>query len=95
MERNFMFRDPFNPPPDPASDFLGYFTAADKQTTCGNCHVGEQADWIQTKHAAAWEDLQGSGGAQPSCEGCHSVNSTRHWEAGDSILMDQGSMLSD
>jgi Cytochrome c554 and c-prime len=68
-------RPPFNPPPDAASGFLGYYTAADNQTTCGNCHVGQQADWVQTKHASAWGDLQASGGAQPFCTGCHSVNS--------------------
>ncbi|MEP7325396.1 MAG: multiheme c-type cytochrome [Gemmatimonadota bacterium] len=71
----FRDRDPFNPPPDAASGFLGYFTASTKQTTCGNCHVGQQGDWVQTKHADAWEDLQASGGAQTFCEGCHTVNS--------------------
>lgn len=71
----FRDRDPFNPPPDAASGFLGYFTASDRQTTCGNCHVGQQDDWIQTKHADAWSDLQASGASQSFCEGCHSVNS--------------------
>ncbi len=51
-------RPPFNPPPDANSGFLGYFTAAERQTTCGNCHVGQQADWIQTLHATAWDTLQ-------------------------------------
>jgi Cytochrome c554 and c-prime len=68
-------RAPFNPPPDAASGFLGYYTVADQQTTCGNCHVGQQGDWIGTKHATAWGDLQASGHASASCEGCHSVNS--------------------
>lgn len=68
-------RAPFNPPPDAASGFLGYYTAATQQTTCGNCHVGQQGDWINTKHATAWGDLQASGFAGPSCSGCHSVNS--------------------
>jgi len=66
-------RPPFNPPPDSTSGFLGYFTVATQQTTCGNCHVGVQAKWINTKHASAWVDLQGSGHASPSCYGCHSV----------------------
>ncbi|MEO8636213.1 MAG: multiheme c-type cytochrome [Gemmatimonadales bacterium] len=71
----FRDRPPFNDPPDAASGFLGYFTTADQQTTCGNCHVGQQGDWVQTKHATAWGDLQASGFANASCEGCHSVNS--------------------
>lgn len=68
-------RPPFNQPPDQASGFLGYYTPADRQTTCGNCHVGQQADWSRTKHSTAWGDLQASGFAQSTCEGCHSVNS--------------------
>ncbi len=69
-----VFRPPFNPPPDAAGNFLGYFTSSDKQTTCGNCHVNHQAIWKTTKHASAWEDLQNSGHAQPFCNNCHSVN---------------------
>jgi len=68
-------RPPFNPPPDAASGFLGYFTVAERQTTCGNCHVGQQADWVQTLHASAWDTLQANPAAQASCEGCHTVNS--------------------
>jgi hypothetical protein len=47
-----------------------------KQTTCGNCHVGQQADWIQTGHAQAWDDLQASPDNDATCEGakCHTVN---------------------
>ena len=73
---DIVYRDrvPFNPPPDAGSGFLGYFTASTKQTTCGNCHVGQQADWVQTLHANAWDTLQANAGAQPSCEGCHTVN---------------------
>lgn len=67
-------RPPFNPPPDSTSGFLGYFTVSTQQTTCGNCHVGVQADWINTKHASAWADLTGSGHASSSCYGCHSVS---------------------
>lgn len=67
-------REPFNPPPDAALGFLGYFTVGTKQTTCGNCHVEKQADWAATKHAGAWADLQASGHAAASCEGCHSVS---------------------
>jgi len=70
-------RPPFNPPPDgEASGFLGFFTVDTKQTTCGNCHVGQQADWIQTGHAQAWDDLQASPDNNSTCEGakCHTVN---------------------
>jgi Cytochrome c554 and c-prime/Doubled CXXCH motif (Paired_CXXCH_1) len=71
----FRDRPPFNPPADAASGFLGYFTVDSQQTTCGNCHVGQQADWIQTKHASAWADLQNTGFAQPFCSTCHTVTS--------------------
>jgi hypothetical protein len=76
-------RPPFNPPPDAASGFLGYYTVADGQTTCGNCHVGQQMDWIQTKHADAWADLQANPGAQAFCEGCHTVNARGNQPSAD------------
>jgi predicted CXXCH cytochrome family protein len=68
-------RPPFNPPPDAASGFLGYFTAADQQTNCGNCHVKHQAEWELTKHAQAWATLEALPIAdKSSCVGCHTVN---------------------
>jgi predicted CXXCH cytochrome family protein len=69
----YVDREPFNPPPDAAAGFLGYYTPGEQQTTCGNCHAGEQAAWVQTAHASAWEDLQNSGSAQAFCSGCHSL----------------------
>jgi hypothetical protein len=42
-ETVYQDRPPFNPPPDKPG-YLGYYTAAEQQTTCGNCHVGEQVD---------------------------------------------------
>ena len=62
-DEEIVYRDKptFNPPPDSVNGFLGYFTASTKQTTCGNCHVGTQGDWVNTKHAQAWSDLQLSG----------------------------------
>ncbi len=71
-----VYRDrlPFNAPPDGAS-FLGYFSEPDRQTSCGNCHVGQQQDWVQTAHATAWNTLQANPNAQPACEVCHTVNS--------------------
>lgn len=75
-------RELFNPPKDTTSGFLGYFNVADKQTTCGNCHVTFQGQWIQTKHAHAAADLEGSGHAQSFCWGCHAVS-----ELGNSVTV--------
>lgn len=67
-------RPPFNPPPDAASGFLGYFDAATQQTNCGNCHVEHQADWEGTKHSEAWANLQAVPGDKSSCVVCHTVS---------------------
>lgn len=67
-------REPFNAPPDQASGLLGYYTVATKQTTCGNCHVGHQADWKQTHHASAKATLASNSHANASCYTCHSVD---------------------
>jgi predicted CXXCH cytochrome family protein len=73
-EIQYVEKPAFNPPPDAAAGYLGYYTPADKQTTCGNCHADYQASWVNTKHAVAWADLQASGHAQQMCEGCHAVS---------------------
>jgi len=75
-DEKIVYRDrpPFNPPADTANGFLGYFTVSTKQTTCGNCHVGVQAQWKTTAHAGAWSDLQASGHATGSCSNCHTVS---------------------
>jgi predicted CXXCH cytochrome family protein len=70
----FRDREPFNPPPDTASGFLGYFDVASKQTSCGNCHVDHQRRWRQTAHAGAWGTLVASGQQQTYCNSCHSVS---------------------
>jgi predicted CXXCH cytochrome family protein len=70
----YVERPPFNPPPDSATGFLGYYTAAEGFTTCGNCHADEQASWHETAHAEAWEGLQGSGHAASYCEPCHTIS---------------------
>jgi predicted CXXCH cytochrome family protein len=72
-DERIVYQRPINPPPDAVNGFLGYFTASTKLTTCGNCHVGVQAEWRQTKHADAWDDLQNSGRATAACNSCHSV----------------------
>jgi predicted CXXCH cytochrome family protein len=64
----------FAPPPAAAANFIGYFDEANKQTVCGSCHVDFQTRWAGTKHASAWSDLQGSGGAAGACEACHTVS---------------------
>lgn len=64
----------FNPPLDEVSGFLGYFDPSVKQTTCGNCHVGKQAEWLGTKHANGWADMQASGHASATCDPCHTTN---------------------
>lgn len=72
----FESRDPLQPPPGTAAGFLGYSSgsASSGMTVCGNCHVGTDAAWAGTAHAGAWQTLVESGHAQPSCEGCHTVN---------------------
>jgi len=65
-------RPPFNPPPD--NTFLGFFDVAESQTTCGNCHVLHQRDWVNTKHASAISELVGNADATPACYQCHTVS---------------------
>lgn len=70
-----VFRDraPFNPPPDAASGFLGYYDAGAKQTTCGNCHSGLQAKWVTSAHASAHATLEASPAKAATCYSCHTV----------------------
>ena len=71
----FRTREPFNPPADSINGFLGYYTIDSKTTTCGNCHVGQQATWKLTKHASAWAGLVGVVPNPPAvCKNCHSVS---------------------
>ena len=68
-------REPFNAPPDAASGLLGYYKVSTKQTSCGNCHVGHQSRWVQTKHALAHKTLKDLNTAPTAtCWGCHTVN---------------------
>jgi hypothetical protein len=67
-------REPFNAPPDAASGLLGYYNVSTKQTTCGNCHVGHQTRWEETKHAMAHQTLKNINTAPTAtCWGCHTV----------------------
>ncbi len=69
-------REPFNPAPDAASGMLGYYTVASKQTTCGNCHTGQQTKWADTRHADAYQTLKAlpAATAQAFCFTCHTVS---------------------
>ena len=81
-DEKIVYREPVNPPPDANSGFLGYFTATDKQTTCGNCHVGHQRAWLNTAHADAYATLANSGRAQTFCYSCHTVSDKGNATAG-------------
>jgi len=76
VDKEIVYRDRvlFEDPPSTALGMLGYSDEASKLTVCGNCHVDAQTNWAGTAHAGAWETLQGSGHAQATCEGCHTVN---------------------
>lgn len=83
-------REPFNPPPAGAGSFLGYYDAAAKQTTCGNCHVDYQAKWAGTHHARAYQTLNASTAKATPCYSCHTVtgkgNATTAITAGHDVV---------
>ena len=85
-EEDVVFRDRvlFDDPPAGAGEFLGFSDIDANETVCGNCHVGQQAEWILTGHADAWETLETSGHAQEFCEGCHTVNERGNATEGES-----------
>ncbi|MEX2177137.1 MAG: cytochrome c3 family protein [Gemmatimonadaceae bacterium] len=74
-DEKIVFRDraPFNQPDAAAAGFLGYYDAATKQTTCGNCHAGFQGSWQGTAHASAYTTLNSSTAAADFCYACHTV----------------------
>ncbi len=82
-EKIYTDRPVYDDPPSAAGGFLGYSNAEAKLTICGSCHVGRQAQWKQTAHYSAWEDLQGSGHAAEFCENCHTVSELGNNETGD------------
>jgi cytochrome c peroxidase len=75
----------FTQPAAAAASFVGYSRTADKQTTCGNCHVDQQTTWSQTAHSKAWADLQASGHSTSACEACHSVSKLGNGTSKDSV----------
>lgn len=76
VDEKIVYRDGpnFASPPAAAASFLGYSDEANKVTVCGNCHVGQQAKWKETKHASAFSTLEKSGSMQGLCQACHTVN---------------------
>lgn len=85
-ETVFVDRPFFDDPPAEASGFLGYGTEDARLasfTVCGNCHIGSQSEWETTAHSDAWATLQGSGGAQEFCEGCHTISERGNAAEGD------------
>jgi hypothetical protein len=81
-DEKIVFREPVNPPPDANSGFLGYFSASDKQTTCGNCHVLHDEDWSKTAHANAYSLLPSNPDATAACYTCHTVSDKGNATAG-------------
>lgn len=76
VDEKIVYRDGpnFAAPPAAAASFLGYSDEANKVTVCGNCHVGQQAKWKETKHASAFATLEKSGSMQGLCQACHTVS---------------------
>ncbi len=66
-------RAPFNSPKDATTGFLGYYNVSTKQTTCGNCHAGQQATWKTTKHASAYANYNAGTTKDPACLSCHTL----------------------
>ena len=81
-DEKIVFREPVNPPPDANSGFLGYFSASDKQSTCGNCHVLHDVDWSNTAHANAFSLLASNPDATAACYTCHTVSDKGNATAG-------------
>ena len=75
VDEKIVYRNVQFPEPSlAAKSFVGYSQTDTKQTTCGNCHIDQQAKWSGTKHSQAWADLKASGHSTGACESCHSVN---------------------
>lgn len=73
----------FEDPPQAAVGFLGYSNAAEKKTTCGNCHAGQQVAWKESQHADAWASLQANPGKADLCNDCHTVSALGNQASGD------------
>ncbi len=76
----------FEEVPPAAQGFIGYGTPEAQQShfsVCGNCHIGQHAEWQETGHSHAWDEMEESGLAQESCENCHAVSENGNVVVGD------------
>lgn len=85
VDEEIVYRDKplFEEPPQAAVGFLGYSNVEEKQTTCGNCHAGQQAGWEETAHADAWASLQANSHKNDTCNDCHTVSGLGNKVEGD------------
>jgi predicted CXXCH cytochrome family protein len=76
VDEEIIYRDKplFEDPPQAAIGFLGYSNVDQQQTTCGNCHAGQQVKWVESAHANAWDDLQANSHKADTCNDCHTVS---------------------
>ena len=88
VDEEIVYRDKplFEDPPQAAVGFLGYSNVEQKQTTCGNCHAGQQGAWKESAHADAWASLQASDHAAETCNGCHTVSALGNKDAGTGLV---------
>ena len=88
VDEEIVYRDKplFEDPPQAAVGFLGYSNAEQKQTTCGNCHAGQQVAWKESAHADAWASLKTSDHAADYCYDCHTVSALGNKAEGTGLV---------
>jgi predicted CXXCH cytochrome family protein len=88
VDEEIVYRDKplFEDPPQNAVGFLGYSNAEIKQTTCGNCHAGQQVAWKESKHADAWASLEANPAAADYCNDCHTVSALGNKANGENLV---------
>jgi predicted CXXCH cytochrome family protein len=62
-------------PTEASGGFLGYSNVEASLTVCGNCHVGQQSQWVETAHAHTYARMQAVGSQQQVCRDCHATTS--------------------
>jgi predicted CXXCH cytochrome family protein len=71
----FRDRDLLADLPAGAGGFVGYTNTETSLTVCGNCHVSQQNQWVQTAHADAFDAAAELAPAQAEiCAVCHGVS---------------------
>ena len=88
VDEEIVYRDKplFEDPPANAVGFLGYSNVEQKQTTCGNCHAGQQVKWKESQHADAWATLKANPGAKDYCNDCHTVSGNGNATTGETLV---------